>query len=322
MKLILFSLLLLVTIGCSANTLTQAQLSKAELQVSKLELKKLIMDIDKLTHQLGLLTSSEGSITAKSQALILLSQLQPTSEQQYWVLEQSNSKEVLKVTNVDHPEQLLEIVNIARQARNTQFQWQVNQKVENFEAQWLINNWQWGEFTQNPTELDYRALAKGVKNADKQTIGWLQEQLIEQAIKETSNRLLAILISGRNNPLLLTLLWHNSSDQYSYKVLQQLNTLLPPEQAIKQLTQASDNDKLLSQSLLLLSKHYQHNEMAQDFLIKKLQQSKSAWHAATALSQTSNSQLQQKVQALALKSNKDAVKFAVKQISKNKEAKE
>jgi hypothetical protein len=128
---------------------------------------------------------------------------------------------------------------------------------------------------------------------------------------------LTILIKGKSNLALLKQLWKNPTDQFSYQVLQHLNNLLPSEQAIEQLMLASENDQLVSQSLLLLTKNFQHHQKAQNFLIEKLKQPKSAWYAAAALSQASNSRLQKKVAALAKTSSKGAITYAAKHLTKN-----
>ncbi len=320
MKYILFSLLIVFT--SYASQISQTQLLNVEQQVHKVDFDLLISNISALEFQLKKSSSTEEKVLIKSQLLTLLSQQQPTNEQESWVLEQQNSKESLQLANPDHPEQLLEIINIARQAKNTQFQWKVTQKEQDILNQWLTQNWRWQPFLDNPTELDYKALAEAITKTDELTIDWLQQQLTKQALENTSNRLLAILTMGKSNPLLLKQLWQNPADQYSYQVLQHLKTILPMEKAIEQMELASKNDKLISQSLLLLTKNYQHHERAQQFLIKKLQQPNSAWHAATALSQASNSQLQKEVAVLAQKSSNSAITFAAKHYDKNSETKE
>lgn len=322
MKFILQTFLLLTAFASTAKVVNQTQLLTAEQQVNKQELNLPIKDMNVLIQQLDSLPSVEESILAKSRLLILLSQAEPTNDQKEWVIEQEHSKENLQVSNPDHPEQLIEIINIARQAENTQFQWLVTQKVKNITTQWLAQNWQWQPFLEAPTKLDYNALAKAISKTDELTLEWLQQQLIEHTLSNASNRLLAILVKNKNNAVLFSQLWKNPSDQYSFQILQQLNTLLPTDQAIEQLILASENDKLLSQSLLLLAKDFQHRDKAQQFLLEKLQKSRSAWYAAAALSQTNNSLLQKEVIALAQHSNKAAIKYAVQHILENKEIKE
>jgi len=320
MKYILFSLLIVFT--SSASQVSQTQLLNVEQQVNKLDFNLFINNMSSLALQLNKASSSEEVVLIKSRLLTLLSQQQPNDEQESWVLEQSNSNENLQLVNPDHPEQLLEIINIARQAKNTLFQWQVIQQTKNIFEQWQVQNWHWQLFIEASTELDYQALTKAIVKIDELTIDWLQQQLEEQALKTASNRLLAILIKGKSNPILLKQLWKNPADQYSYQLLQHLKTILPTEKAIEQLILASENDKLISQSLLLLTTNYQHNERAQHFLIKKLQQPRTAWYAAAVLSQASNSELQKKVVALAQKSSKGAITFAAKHLAKNSEIKE
>ena len=315
MKFILLLLISLITFATAANQTSQALLLKIELQQSKLELTGLVTNMNKVEQQLAKLTTVEEKTMAQSTLLKLLSQLAPNDEQRAWVTKLTNSAATLHIANQDHPEQLLEIINIARQAKNTQFSWQVNQKANIISSKWLRQDWHWQPLLSAPSEVEYQAIDKATAKVDGLTINWLQQQLISQGLASASNRLLVLLIKHKSNTKLLTQLWRNPSDEYSYQLLQQLNTLFPAEQVITQLMQASNNKELLSQSLMLLAKNFQHHDKAQQFLIKKLQQADSAWHAATALSQTSNHYLQKTLTTLAISSDSKAVKFAAQHIS-------
>ena len=315
MRHILFSLSLLSVFASFAGQINNTQLFNAEQKVNGLELNPLVIGMSDLKIQIANLSSIEEQLLAKSQLLTLLSLQLPTEEQRAWVLEQYHSIDNLTIANPDHPKQLIEIINIARQARNTELEWKIINEGIIIQNNLSVQNWHWPLFVKAPTEIEYRALAKKILVVDELTISWLQQQLIEQALTKASNRLLAILIKRRSNPLLLHQLWQNPSDEYSYQVLQHIPSLLSLEKAIEQLTLACENDKLESQALLLLVKHFQHHDKAQSFLLKKLQQPKSAWYAAAALSQASNSKLQDKMAALAQSSNNKAIKFAVENLS-------
>jgi len=316
MKYIFFSLSLLSVFSSFASQITQAQLINAEQQVNKLELN-LLTKMNELKVQFAELPSVEAKILAKSQLLILLSQQLPTEEQRTWVLEQYNSNDSLQLANPDHPEQLIEVLNIARQARVTEFEWQVIQEAKTLYSHWSAQNWRWPLFIKSPTELEYRGLAKAILLADELTINCLQQGLVKQELSSASNRLLAILIKEKANSLLLKQLWLNPSDQYSYQVLQHITPLLSTKEAIEHLALASENDKLASQSILLLAKNFQHHDTAQKFLLQKLQHPKTAWFVAAALSQTNDRQLQKDVSALAQKSNSEAIKYVIESFSNN-----
>ena len=197
MKYIFFSISLLSVFSSFAGQVSQAQLINAEQQVNKLELNLLKIKMNELKVQLADLPSVEAQMLAKSQLLILLSQQLPTEEQQTWVLEQYNSNDSLQLANPDHPEQLIEVLNIARQARVTEFDWQVIQEAKTLYSHWSAQNWSWPLFIKSPTEREYRGLAKAISMADELTINWLQQRLVEQELSSASNRLLAILLKGK-----------------------------------------------------------------------------------------------------------------------------
>jgi len=322
MKQILFSLLLLAVQTSAADEINQTQLFSAEQQANKLSYNLLIKDIEALKKQLKDLVYPQEKIIVKSRVLTLLSQQQPSDEQKAWVVAQVNSSENLKLLNSDHPKHVIEVVNIARQAKNTLFQWQINKKQDNYYQQWLNQNWHWELFISSATELEYKAFSQAIVTTDELTIDWLQQQLIGEGLTQANNRLLALLTSRKSNLILLNQLWKNPSDQYSYQVLQQIKEILSSEQAIEQLVLASENDKLISQSLFLLATNFQYDEQAQKFLLTKLQQPSSAWYAAAALSQTTNAELQQALKLLSSQSNKAAIKFAAKHLTSKLPAEE
>ncbi len=315
MKQILFLLLPFTAFLSVAEEIKQGQLLHAEQLVNQLNYKVLLQDIAKFENQLAKLNSFPAEVIAKSRLLKLLSVEKATEDQRAWVASQAKSTEQLSLVNPDHPGQYFEIISIARSAKNTQFQWLVNQTEENYSNQWLAHNWQWSQFVINATELEYKALSQAIKTADEPTIHWLQQQLIEQTLSQVSNRLLALLLSRKSNLTLLKQLWKNASDQYSYQVLQRLKNALPAEQAVAHIILAAENNNLMSQSLMQLAKYFQHDEIAQQFLLKKLQQPNSAWLAATALSQTSNAQLHHDLLKLVKHSNDGPIRFATKHIS-------
>jgi|GEM_PF-2053309 len=315
MKTLLLPLLMLASFMLSATEVSHIQLSKAQAATSKLDINALTANTNQIAQALTDLNSPAASIMAKSLLLKGLRHTEPTAEQSAWVKEQLGSSDKLEIANPDHPRQKLELINIARQAKNTLFQWQVNKKSAQILASWTIQNWHWPEFLADPTEVDYRAVAQAIGSTDRQTVSWLQDLLTEQALKQASNRLLTLLIAEQVDNHLLNRLWTNPTDQYSYQMLQRIHTLLPAEQAIGQLKAASQQANLLSQSLLLLTKNFQRVPSAQNFLIEKLQQPQSSWHAAAALSQVSDKNLIRKIRHLADSSNSGAIQFAAQQLT-------
>lgn len=291
------------------QTLAQAQKNSQTIDIAHaLKSPKNIQQILNQQHSLA------DKVLTSAALLKALKIKEPTAEQKSWVEKLTQSDDVLHIENPDHPNQLIEVVNIARQAKNTKMQWQINNQAVAMKEQWLNQDWQWQSFIERASQLDYLTLGKALKNIDINTINWLQTELKQQDIDNISPQLIALLIDRKMDTSLIEHLWQLPNDQYSYQVLQLLPERLASEQAIAQIIKASENSALTSQALVLLAKHYSDQEITQNYLLEQLIDEQNKWHAASAITYVQNDQFQQRIFKLRQESPSPAINFASKLI--------
>ncbi|MEW6981082.1 hypothetical protein AAD001_00365 [Colwelliaceae bacterium 6471] len=295
--------------------ISQQQLEVLQKNTAAIAQQTNLTDIEPLSTVLKNLKSIEENTLLKFNTLKQFSTLKPTSAQRNWVTEQLNSTQTLQMRNPDHPNQLIDVIDISQQAASTLKQWTIADKATTFFDQWMAQNWSWQQFNQHPDNTDFLALENALAQADKLSIDWLFTKLIdEQQLPRSSNRLLFLLFKKLPSSILAEQLWRNETDQFSYQTLQTINTIFDTERAIEQLSYAMNNKHLLSQALLLLAKHYPTDEVAHGLLLNKLQQPNSSWLAAAAISGIKQEAFIDKVKNLAQYSNAPAIQYAHDQL--------
>jgi hypothetical protein len=239
-----------------------------------------------LNLRLAGLDSSQ-SIWLKQLWLRRLAQVtHPSASQQRWLAQQTSSEEVLSTRNPEHPQQSLRVVDIARQAKTTGLHWQINQAVEQLQAAWEGNNWDWQSLFSKQDLVSRRAFQQWLQGAGEQQAQQVAEQylIVAEHGSTTSNELLANVAVAAKSPALLALLWQQTADQHSYQALAKLPSLLADYQAVEQLALALKNTDIQSQALYSLASRYSSHKQAQALLIAALQQSDSKWQAVAVLS--------------------------------------
>ncbi|NMP31730.1 hypothetical protein HII17_09160 [Thalassotalea sp. M1531] len=273
----------------------------------------LINDPVQLDHQIKLLPQQQ-QVMIRAKALKLLANKTPTKQQQVWVEQQLNSKLVLTGTNPDHPEQVMTLVNIASLAKATRFQWQIRQHSSLQITKILANQWQWQDFEQH-NKLAQQAFSYTLSQLSESGIEQLQQSVFnQQFLSQLTNRTLAGLILAKPSLQMSKQLFGNKTDEFSYQQLGQVQDLYASEQAVELLTLASTNEKLLSMSLMRLSRTYASEEKARSVLLTYLKNKESAWLAASAISQSNNIELKRLVRQLNEKSENKAAAFAYQQL--------
>jgi len=305
---------LLTTNTVASIEIDDQTLAQAQKKAQTIDIAHALKSPQSIQQLLGQQHSLVDKTLIQATLLKALGEKKPTNAQKVWVEQLTQSKNILQIENPDHPSQLIEVVNTARQAENTKMQWQINDKADAFSTQWLNQDWQWQPFINNASHVNYLALGKALANADLATVNWLQAELKFQTINDISPQLIALLSNKKVDTQLLESLWQMPSDQYSFQVLQMLPDKVEQEQAITLIIKASNNSALTSQALILLAKNYADEESVQDYLFEQLANDKNKWHAASAIAYIKNDQFQQRIFKRQQQSPAPAINFATKLI--------
>ncbi|TPH15571.1 hypothetical protein [Litorilituus lipolyticus] len=263
----------------SINGFVQAQKDSERIEVSTV-----LKDVSALTITLQAIDDYETRLLATERAFRLLTKQSPTLAHKSWLNAHLSSSDVLFIPNPDHPEQQLEVVNIAKQAKAVLTIWHYQEKAQLMEEDLAHYRWQWSDFIAEKGKAKYSALSLALKNADEKTLQWLQGELINTpSLSQADNQLLVLLASFNGSTHLVEQVWRNEADQYSFQLLQGIEQLFSEEETIKQLTIATHNQRLASQAILKLAKEYIDHEVVQNKLVYLLGDDNSGWHAAMAV---------------------------------------
>ncbi|NMH59097.1 hypothetical protein [Alteromonas ponticola] len=225
------------------------------------------------------------SIWERSRKLKQLQTLtHPAASERDFVSTLLNSNEILTLRNPDHPQHLLTIVDIAREARATEYLWKVNAKRRQLHERWQSERWNWTDIANHTDKSDQAALISWLDNLHVNEISDVADNFYQHAEGNPfdSNHVLVKLALTSQNPALLQRLVEQPADQYSHMALQLL-TEIEDTAAVSTYLHALKNSALESQALLMLAKHYAHYDEVQVTLVNALKSEKSKWHAAMAI---------------------------------------
>ena len=309
MRLLAFCFLLL-TFNLSAELLESELLSQAQSKVNVLPVSQWLAQPQVLEENIRQHSKTE-QVLLRSRGLKLLSSLTPTPQQQQWVKDQLRFEGVIEIVDGDHRGQTLEVVNIQRQAQGVLSLWAIHQQANQYWQAWDNRDWSWPHFHQANTPNKHQALATAMEKIDAAGLSWLVQSLVGSEARVDNQTLFLIARSSRHPGLMLRQ-WQQPPDAYTYKLIQLLPELMPPQQAIHLLQQASVNEKLRSQTYLLMAKHYSAVSQVQRFLLDGLQREHSQWDAAMALSKMKQPQLMAELEYRAQRDSSPALQFALK----------
>lgn len=266
----------------AAHELNPMQITYTELKVAA-ELKQPIdtLSVGQLNEVVKRFDDVE-QIVAIHKLLGKLSQVSsPSQGQMNWVKGFLDSKERIMTRPVDHPEKLLEVISVSRQAHTTLQLWEMAKRQKDIEQQWQSNSWKW------PENLDSETL--------QSLVNWIGEQNVEQARgialhfllhgspqALNSNKLVSALALKSGSEEIYQRLWQLPPDQHTYTTLAKISGTLDEDKAVEQINMAMDQPKLASQALLVLAKNYSHNQQAQQRFFEAFKNKELAWHAAAA----------------------------------------
>lgn len=234
-----------------------------------------------------------------------------------WLNEQLVNDDKITQANPDHLNQVMTLVSVANSAKATLLHWRVAALTNEYLSQFTENRWLWTEFVESSDDVKSMALARLITELSSEQLVQLQQSAsLSQARAQITNRDLYTLVKALPNSMLSEQLIENKTDEFSYQHLALLPSLYSEQQAMQLLILSAENEKLASQSIMMMSKQYGDMPQAQEYLISALTQNKDisfAWHVAAAVSQTHSDSLRRKVQAIDSKSpskKTSAVKFA------------
>ncbi|MFC3094391.1 hypothetical protein DRW07_14115 [Alteromonas sediminis] len=210
--------------------------------------------------------------------------------EQTWVSSLLSTEAILSVPNPDHPNQQLVVVDIAKQASAVKILWEMKSMAEDIERQWQYGSLDWKNVVLHQDKS--RAMRWWLTTISTARAEQVAEHAIQQGIEYVSvnNAMLSALIQQSRSPVLMQYLWANTPDAFTYQVLQQVPNQLNEADAIEQLIVASRNQPLASQAIMLLAKHYSHNQKAQMFLQSALNDPQLQWLTAAAVGMLKDSQ--------------------------------
>ena len=283
MSIVMLAAAILPVIAHS-QTMTNNGFVQAQKDSERIVVSTVLEDVPALTLTLQAIEAYETRLLATERAFRLLTKQPPTLAHKSWLNAQLSSNDVLYIPNPDHPEQQLEVVNIAKQAKAVLTIWHYQEKAQLMEEDLAHYRWQWPNFIAEKGKAKYSALSLALKNTDEKSIQWLQGELINtHSLSQADNQLLVLLASFNGSTHLVEQVWKNEADQYSYQLLQGIEQLFSEEETIKQLTLATHNQQLASQAILKLAKEYIDHEVAQNSLVHLLADNNFGWHAAMAV---------------------------------------
>lgn len=290
-RYVVFSLILPCAVAYSSDTLraiilTDDQLQSLEQNFSLFE-TELIQQKNKneWDEKLAELNSSQ-AIWLKNKWLGKLAQLaNPTVHQQQWVSMQLSSTESLMMINPEHPGRLINLVDIAQQAKATQIHWQINQQEIQFTRDWENKTWHWPQLLSSEDFVTKKAIKQWLNNLSPRQATQVAESFWTVALElpSNNNQILAILAKRAQSGELYQRLWQRPADEFSYQALAGLSVVLDEHQAMQQSILASQNKSLLSQAFFILAAEYTHLAEAQYTLLRALDQPSKKWYVAAVL---------------------------------------
>ncbi len=210
---------------------------------------------------------------------------QPTVAQQAWVQLIAADLNKLVIANPDHPHTFITVVDLASQAKATQYIWKVQQQVDELNSDWQSGRLDWQALLSQQSAQQVDAMISWINSLDVPVAQAVAVDFENYGLDHlgVSNRLLAtIALAGRSSVLAHTLL-QRSPDQYSYWFIQQSGNFFTDYEHISLLGLALSNPALSSQALNVLAKKYSMDRQAQEHLEQAIKNPDLQWQAVAAL---------------------------------------
>lgn len=295
---------MLLPVSIFGQTISNSEFIQAQKSAEHFALSSKLQDVSKLKLALKDIEKYETRLLATERVFRLLTAQPPSFAHTSWLNSQLLSDDVLYIPNPDHPEQQLEVVNIAKQAKAVLAIWQYQEKAKTITEALASYRWQWPDFMAEQGKGKYAALSLALNDADKASLLWLQNELINSAsFTQADNQLLVMLASLHASKALVAQVWKNEADQYSYQLLQGIEQLFAKEEAIKQLYLASHNSQLASQAILKLTTVFIDDDSVQNKLLALLNEKDTAWHVAMAVCSSQHEGMIDKIMQLGRESS-------------------
>lgn len=218
-----------------------------------------------------------------------------------WVNSLRLSEASIRIPNIDHPQQTIEVVNIRRLANSTLRHWRIKQHLHAYQTATAyspeLDSWIFSE-----DKLARQALVLWIKSIDQSEVDVLTNKLLtllaeqpELVIQSMDPSIWMAAAIRSKNIHLYEAMWLMPIGEFSYQLVQAIPNHLPVEQAIQQLQKAASVSQLQSQAMLLLAKHYLNHIDAQLFLFEALKQDDMFWPVFMALKQSGSEEIWKEV---------------------------
>lgn len=218
----------------------------------------------------------------------------PTALQQQWVEALKQRDLRVLMSNPEHPNRAMVVVNIAGQAAAIHRHWQIRQRVSTLQQQWEEGNWQWSAAIDGP-EYYYQALNHWLAILSDAAVTGVAEHFLQLGLgtRLPDNQFVARLAMRARSPQLYHHLWQQDPDAFSHRALAALSSEAGEAMALDQILTAMLRPVFRSQALLQLAEHHGDHERAQGALMRALNDEVSLPLATAALAQATDPALRQ-----------------------------
>jgi len=306
--------LLLISSLVQSQQITQSDFRSAKSAMTQTNWQEVSLSPSNYESLLSGFATKEQQIIARAQLIRALSTGQLSEEQKQWLENQSNSDLVLTTTDTDHPEKLIQLVNIKHMANTAINTWKSSNLAAHFTQKLVTNDWQWQLLENTSDRKTVSAFEKAFSNlAQQNKRSVISDYLENKEDISVANEYKYSMFKSSLDTRLLPELWVDI-DQFSYQTLQVLpNSGLSEESTIRLIEQAANNPMLTSQALLLLANNYANNEHTHKIMLKFLQQPSHQWSAAIVASKINNAKFQSSLNELAATAPNKAIAYTLKQ---------